>query len=132
MIMAKLTEKKKEKIIKDLYSQVMKSYKYDSEGREELQSIINDKVKQDEIKYIVQNRDKLTEEEMSIFKRGRNYNYKHSRKNLKLDEYLSSSGFEAVIGYLYLTNKKERLEEMLERSIKIIEEHWENKEDIKC
>ena len=69
--MAKLTEKKKEKIIKDLYSQVMKSYKYDSEGREELQSIINDKAKQDEIKYIVQNKDKLTEEE--IVRLGKKY-----------------------------------------------------------
>lgn len=67
-------------------------------------------------------KDKLTEEEMSIFKRGRNYNYKHSRKNLKLDEYLSSSGFEAVIGYLFLLERNERLEEILALSIQIIEE----------
>lgn len=67
-------------------------------------------------------KDKLTEEEIGIFKRGRNYNYKHSRKNLKLDEYLASSGFEAVIGYLFLLERKERIEEILALAIKVIEE----------
>ena len=67
-------------------------------------------------------KEELSEEELRIFCRGRNYNYKHSRKNLKLDEYLASSGYEAVIGYLYLTNNMERLEEIIKRSIEIIEE----------
>ena len=67
-------------------------------------------------------KEELSEEELRIFCRGRNYNYKHSRKNLKLDEYLASSGYEAVIGYLYLTNNMERLEEIIKRSIEIIVE----------
>ena len=70
-------------------------------------------------------RESFTEEEEGIFKRGRNFNYKHSRKNLKMDEYLASSGFEAVIGYLYLKNKNDRLDEIIKLSIKIIEENNE-------
>jgi len=66
-------------------------------------------------------KDSLSEEEMSIFKRGRNYNYKHSRKNLKMDEYLASSGFEALVGYLYLLDRKDRLEEILKKAFEIIE-----------
>lgn len=66
-------------------------------------------------------KDSLSEEEMGIFKRGRNYNYKHSRKNLKMDEYLASSGFEALVGYLYLLDRKDRLEEILKKAFEIIE-----------
>ena len=66
-------------------------------------------------------KDELTEEEMLIFKRGRNYNYKHSRKNLKMDEYLASSGFEALIGYLFLMERKDRLTQILAKAIEIIE-----------
>lgn len=67
-------------------------------------------------------REMFTEDEENIFKRGRNYNYKHNRKNLKMDEYLASSGFEAVIGYLFLKDNKERLKQIIEKSIKIIED----------
>jgi len=74
------------------------------------------------IKYI---RDQFTEEEENIFKRGRNYNYKHSRKNLKMDEYLASSGFEAVIGYLYLKGENERLSQIMGLSISVIEDNNE-------
>ena len=70
-------------------------------------------------------RESFSEEEENIFKRGRNFNYKHSRKNLKMDEYLASSGFEAVIGFLYLKDRKERLDEIIRQSIKIIEENNE-------
>ena len=70
-------------------------------------------------------KDSLSEEEMGIFKRGRNYNYKHSRKNLKMDEYLASSGFEAVIGYLYLKGENERLSQIMGLSISVIEDNNE-------
>ncbi len=58
----------------------------------------------------------LTEEENNIFKRGRNYNYKN-----KDAEYVNASGFEALIGYLYLKKENERLQYILSRSIEIIE-----------
>lgn len=67
----------------------------------------------------------FNEEEMNIFKRGRNHKYNVSRKNLNRDEYLNSSGFEALIGYLYLKEDKPRLEEILNQAIKIIEEDHE-------
>ena len=69
--------------------------------------------------------DQFTEEELVIFKRGRNHSTGVSRKNLKISEYLSSSGFEAVIGYLYLTDQKERLHYLIEQAIRIIEEENE-------
>ncbi len=66
--------------------------------------------------------DKLTEEELKVFKRGRNGAHHNYRKNLDFAEYNNSTGFEAVIGYLYLNERFERLQEIIELSIKIIEE----------
>lgn len=65
--------------------------------------------------------DTLTEDEINAYHRGRNYNYRHRSKGSKLADYLLSSGFEAVIGYLFLSGKKERLDEILDLSISIIE-----------
>lgn len=60
--------------------------------------------------------DELTEEEVNIFKRGRNYKYKKNDA-----EYINASGFEALIGYLYLKQNKERLEYIISKAIEIIE-----------
>ena len=67
--------------------------------------------------------DQFTEAELVIFKRGRNHSSGANRK--KLSEYLSSSGFEAVIGYLYLTKQEERLHQLIDKAIRIIEEENE-------
>ncbi|HQM06884.1 MAG TPA: ribonuclease III domain-containing protein [Bacilli bacterium] len=67
--------------------------------------------------------DQFTEAELVIFKRGRNHSSGANRK--KLSEYLSSSGFEAVIGYLYLTKQEERLHQLINKAIRIIEEENE-------
>ena len=64
----------------------------------------------------------LTQEELNIYKRGRNNAPKNKRKNLDYNEYISSSGFEAVIGYLYLKKDNLRLNELIQKAIKIIEE----------
>lgn len=66
----------------------------------------------------------LTNEEQNIFKRGRNYNYKN-----KSVEYVYASGFEAIIGFLYLKQDYERLEYIIRKAIKIIEEP--NEKEIK-
>ncbi|MBO5711730.1 MAG: ribonuclease III [Acholeplasmatales bacterium] len=55
----------------------------------------------------------LTEEEIGIFKRGRNSSVNSCRKNLSLQEYLDATGFEALIGYLHLSLKTERLDELM-------------------
>lgn len=61
----------------------------------------------------------LTEEEMEVFKRGRNYKRESHPKNTDIITYKNSTGFEAIVGYLYLEGKRERLEEMIK---KILEE----------
>ena len=55
----------------------------------------------------------LTEEEIEIVKRGRNYKRSTHPKHTDIITYKLSTGFEALIGYLYLSNNKERLEEIL-------------------
>lgn len=61
----------------------------------------------------------LTDEEISIFKRGRNSHVKTARKNMNLADYLDATGFEALIGYLYLANNKDRLGELIDIVIDI-------------
>ena len=59
--------------------------------------------------YLVDN-NLLTEIELDIVKRGRNYKRTSHPKNTDIITYKMSSGFEAMIGYLYLNNEKERLD----------------------
>ena len=55
----------------------------------------------------------LTEEETEIFKRGRNAKKPTKSKSATAAEYNRSTGFEAVIGFLHLTRKKARIDELL-------------------
>lgn len=55
----------------------------------------------------------LTEIELDVVKRGRNYKRASHPKNTDIITYKMSSGFEAMIGYLYLNNDKERLNEIM-------------------
>lgn len=57
--------------------------------------------------------DYLTEEEKDIVKRGRNYKRNTHPKNTDIITYKLSTGFEALIGYLYLNNQKDRLNELM-------------------
>ena len=57
--------------------------------------------------------DKLTDEEKDIVRRGRNVQNHHLPKNSNVQEYSYATAFEALIGYLYLTKKFERLKEIL-------------------
>lgn len=50
----------------------------------------------------------LNEEEMYIFKRGRNANPATIPKNAELSEYRTATGLEAMLGYLFLTGQTER------------------------
>ncbi len=59
----------------------------------------------------------FNEDEMSVFKRGRNYKTISTAKNASIIDYKRATGLEAVFGYLYLSGKKERLNEMLSMSI---------------
>ena len=64
----------------------------------------------------------LTEEEKEVYKRGRNANASTIPKNTDVVVYKKATGFEAVIGYLYLTKQKRRLEDIIRESIRIISE----------
>ncbi len=55
----------------------------------------------------------LTEDELTIYKRGRNAKSATVPKNADVSEYRRATGFEALIGYLYLSEKKERLDEIM-------------------
>lgn len=56
----------------------------------------------------------LTEDELAAYKRGRNAKSATVPKNADLTEYRRATGFEALIGYLYLKEDKQRLEEIME------------------
>lgn len=53
---------------------------------------------------------RLREDELAVFKRGRNAHAGHTPKNKSEAQYHKSTGFEALIGYLYLKKDFERLE----------------------
>ena len=55
----------------------------------------------------------LTEIELDVVRRGRNYKRTSHPKNTDIITYKMSSGFEAMIGYLYLNNDKDRLNEII-------------------
>lgn len=54
----------------------------------------------------------LTEEERSVYKRGRNTKSHTSAKNASIVAYRKATGFEAVYGYLYVTGQMERILEL--------------------
>lgn len=62
----------------------------------------------------------LSDEEMDMFKRGRNSSVKKIRKNISRADYLEGTGFESLVGYLYLTNNTKRLEEIFDLAINLL------------
>ena len=60
----------------------------------------------------------LTEEEMSVFKRGRNAKATTMAKNATMSDYRRATGFEALMGYLYLTEQWERMLELMKIGIR--------------
>ena len=63
----------------------------------------------------------LTEKETEVFKRGRNAHTSHTPKNQSGCDYHYATGFEALVGYLYLKDETERLSLLLNEVIKAIE-----------
>jgi len=62
----------------------------------------------------------LTEEENDIIRRTRNTKNHHLPKNSNVQEYMYATAFEGLVGYLYLTKQKERLEVILNISLECI------------
>ncbi|WP_436513185.1 Mini-ribonuclease 3 [Clostridium thermobutyricum] len=63
--------------------------------------------------------DTLTEEELHIYKRGRNTKSATVPKNADVRDYRMATGFEALVGYLYLINDVKRLEYVFNKSIEV-------------
>ncbi|MCT6924355.1 MULTISPECIES: Mini-ribonuclease 3 [Bacillales] len=64
----------------------------------------------------------LTEDELAVFKRGRNAKSGSVPKNTDVQTYRNSSGFEAVLGSLYLLGELDRVYEIIDYAITIIEQ----------
>ena len=56
----------------------------------------------------------LTEEEAGIYRRGKNAKPYTMAKNATMNEYKKATGFEALVGYLYLTDKVDRILELIQ------------------
>lgn len=61
--------------------------------------------------------DTLTDKEKEIVRRARNTENHHLPKNADPADYMHATAFEGLIGYLYLSKQKERLEEILNMCI---------------
>ena len=59
----------------------------------------------------------LTEEEQAVYRRGKNAKPYTKAKNASMQEYLEATGFEAVMGYLYLREEFERMNELVRRGM---------------
>jgi len=70
--------------------------------------------------------DKLSEEEYTVFKRGRNSSPHTMAKNASMTDYKYATGFEALIGFLYLDNRCDRALELVKLGIDL----YLNKNDI--
>ena len=63
----------------------------------------------------------LTQEEVAVYKRGKNAKPSSTAKNASLSEYLKATGFEALLGYLYLTGQKDRIVYIVKKGIEVVD-----------
>jgi len=80
---------------------------------------VSAKAQADIIKKIM---DKLSEDEISAYKRGRNAHSYTSAKNADIIDYRMATGLEALMGYVYVKKDMNRLEEIISLCIKAREE----------
>jgi len=63
----------------------------------------------------------LSEQEQDVVRRGRNAKGHAAPKSADAADYAASTGFEALVGYLYLAGRSERLGEVLEAAAQYVE-----------
>lgn len=71
------------------------------------------------LRYLLAN-DFFTDEEILIYKRGRNSHVHLTRKNIALADYLDATGLEALVGYLFLEGNEKRIKEIIDNAFDII------------
>lgn len=64
--------------------------------------------------------DEFTEDEKNVFRRGKNTKMHTTAKNASLQEYRNATGFEAVLGWLYLQGMTDRVEELAKKAMESI------------
>lgn len=62
-------------------------------------------------------KEELTEKELAVYKRGRNAKAVTRAKNATMSEYRRATGFEALMGYLYLNGEMERMLELIHKGV---------------
>lgn len=62
-------------------------------------------------------REKLTQEEQAVCRRGRNAKPAHKAKNADMADYLEATAFECLVGYLYLTRQYGRILELVKEEL---------------
>lgn len=69
--------------------------------------------------------DELNEQEVTIYKRGRNAKAVTRAKNASMSDYRTATGFEALMGWLYLTGQSNRMLELVRLGINNLRVHRE-------
>lgn len=76
---------------------------------------------QAQVIYHFLNKELLTDDEKRIVRRGRNAKSASIPKNISVQDYRHSTGFEALLGYLYLLDDESRLLMILKEAVRFIE-----------
>ena len=64
----------------------------------------------------------LTEEEKAVYRRGRNANSPTMAKNATMSDYRKATGFEALVGYLYLMDEFDRILFLIKKALAALNE----------
>lgn len=99
------------KLVTKENSQVNKLHKRSSE-------LVNAHTQAQIIKSLLE---ELTEEEMQIYKRGRNAKSVTMAKNATMKDYRTATGFETLMGYLYLNQQSDRMLQLIDIGIHNVE-----------
>lgn len=81
--------------------------------------LVKAKTQSDMIKVL---EEELTEEEIAIFKRGRNAYSPTRAKNASMSDYRRATGFEALMGYLYMEKRYSRIVELVRKGLEALNE----------
>lgn len=104
-----------------IYDLVIKTYLIDSKGNmpvNKLNRMSSELVKaQTQSEMIGRIEHMLDEEEEGVYKRGRNAKSYTSAKNASITDYRRATGFEALMGYLYLSGRYSRMMELIKAAL---------------
>ncbi len=81
-------------------------------------SLVNAATQADIIKFLMDSNE-LTDREVAVYKRGRNAKSFTKAKNASVIDYRMATGFEALMGYLYLKGESVRMMELIKKGLKL-------------